>query len=368
MSRGGRILLAVILLVIGGAAWLIWQAEQPGSVSPDRSAPPVNPPPTTVDAGTAAASAADRNFNPGWIGAACSADGDCDYSGGFCLLPEEGFPHGYCSQLCRHICPDRKGALYSPTFCIEDPTYGRTGICAAQCNLHLLKTGCRPGYICTSLQRIGESIVRMVCLPDRGTPFPATTCTRKLDKLDVAYARPDLADAPSRAARSGDSPPDQPTCQIDTPVLLSSPIHGVDFRHKGQRYADHLLVACRMALAVEKMSVLLTRLEVVEVEHNGTFVCRGVAGTHHLSGHGRGLAIDITGFERAQTAPVNVAGDWNGPEPNKKKFLRKLLGRLQDSHIFDVILAPDNSPSHQDHIHLEVNDMLSSSKSDGGEK
>ncbi len=87
-----------------------------------------------------------------------------------------------------------------------------------------------------------------------------------------------------------------------------------------------------------------------------------------MSAHGRGLAIDVTGFERARASPVSVAKDWNGPEPNKKRFLRNLLKHIRQARIFDKILAPDNSPSHQDHLHLEVNDMLSSGNTDGGEK
>jgi hypothetical protein len=197
-------------------------------------------------------------------------------------------------------------------------------------------------------------MVQLVCLPDRGTPPPPTGCTRELDRLKLVYTRPDLADAPTRPARPGEPPPDRDVCQIDTPVLLSSPIRTVDFRQKGQRHADHLLLACRMALAVEKLSLLLRDAGVVEVEHNGTYVCRGVAGTRSLSGHGHALAIDITGFERAQGSPISVQADWSGPDTDRRKFLRDLAAKIQKAKIFDEILTPKKGGLHLDHLHLEI--------------
>ncbi|MBW1809832.1 MAG: extensin family protein [Deltaproteobacteria bacterium] len=296
----------------------------------------------------------DKNFNPGWIGSACKSDSECKYDSGFCLMPEEGYPRGYCSAKCSKFCPDRKGDLYSVTFCIEDPLYGKGGVCLAQCNLHLTPSGCRPGYICTTLQRVSQDAVRLVCLPDRGSPPPPTDCTRQLDKLGLVYTRPDLADAPTKAARPGEAPPDLKFCQIDTPVLLASPIRSIDYRQKGQRHAEHMLVACKMALAIERLSIILTEMDAVEVEHNGTYVCRGIAGTNSLSGHGHALAIDITGFELARDSAIKLSQHWNGADKKKKRFLRDLVKRIRKEKIFNVVLTPASDKAHQDHFHLEI--------------
>ncbi len=348
MSRTGPIIFVLILAAAAAVVWLLH--SEPAPPPPE----PVEPPETKTDGGRPRQHPADRNFNPGWIGSACGHDRDCPYEGGFCLMPEEGFPRGHCSAKCKKFCPDRKGHFYSATFCIDDPTYADSGICLARCNLHLTPSGCRPGYICTSLQRRNESLVQLVCLPDRGTPPPPTKCTRKLDRLGLVYTRPDLADAPSRPARPGEPPPRQEICQIDTPVLLNSPVRTVDYRQKGQRHADHLLVACRMALAVDRLSALLRDAGVVEVEHNGTYVCRGVAGTRSLSGHGHALAIDVTAFERAQGSPVSVQADWSGPDPDRRRFLRNLVTRIRREKIFDVVLTPHSDDLHMDHLHLEI--------------
>jgi len=358
VSRRAWIAVVIVLVSGGVATWIAISDRHPENPDAGNRVEPSLP-----DGGIPAGEnteaddrpdPADLNFNPGWIGAACTSDGDCDYDKGFCLMPEEGFPRGYCSARCRKLCPDRKGDLYSTTFCVEDPTFGNKGICLAQCNLHLTTSGCRPGYVCTSLQRFGGDVLRMVCLPQRGSPPPPTECTRKLQALGLAFARPDLADAPSRPAKPGDPPPDKEICQIDTPVLLASPVHGVDFRRKGKRHADNLLVACRFALAIDKFAALLNELEVVEVTHVGTYVCRGVAGTHSLSGHGHALAIDVIGFERARYAPVTIVDHYMGKDRQKRVFLRNLVKKIREAKIFDVILTPTSNRAHQDHLHLET--------------
>jgi hypothetical protein len=338
-------ILVLVLIALGVLAWLLYEKRIP---------PPEVQPPVEIPPAEPVEHPADRNFNPGWIGSACSHDGDCSYPRGFCLMPEEGFPRGHCSARCEKFCPDRRGDFYSATFCIDDPAYADSGICVARCNLHLTPSGCRPGYICTSLQRRKESMVQLVCLPKMGTPKPPTQCTRQLDRLGLAYTRPDLADAPTRAARPGEPPPRQDICQIDTPVLLNSPIHSVDYRQKGRRHADHLLLACRMVLGIERLSALLSEIGVVEVEYNGAYVCRGVAGTRSLSGHGHALAIDITGFERAREAPVSVQTDWSGANPKRREFLHDLAARIRKAKIFDVILTPQSGGLHLDHLHLEI--------------
>ncbi len=345
---------SLLVLVVASAVswWFLPIVQKPKT--------PTAPPETklSVDAGPIPFKppnpASDQNFNPGWIGSACRQDQDCAYAGGFCLLPEEGFPHGTCTQRCQRFCPDRKGDLFSVTLCAEDPAYGDKGLCFAGCNLHLTASGCRPGYVCTTLRRIDDSQVRLVCLPQRGSSAPPTACTRKLLASGLHFTRPDLADSPVRPARPGDPEPDHDICQIDTPVLLASPIQTVDYRQKGQRHADHLLVACRLALALDRLSELLAAASVVEVEHNGTYVCRSVAGTRSLSGHGHALAIDITGFELAQDSPVSIEAHWNSPDKKKRNFLRKLTASIRKARIFDVVLTPNADPSHRDHLHLEI--------------
>jgi len=94
---------SLLLLVTAGA--LSWWF---GPIVPKPPPPAVTPSAIAhLDGGTIpvkqAEPASDRNFNPGWIGAACRQDQDCTFAGGFCLLPDEGFPGGTCTQRCQRF-------------------------------------------------------------------------------------------------------------------------------------------------------------------------------------------------------------------------------------------------------------------------
>ncbi|MEW5849882.1 MAG: extensin family protein [Myxococcota bacterium] len=288
-------------------------------------------------------------INAGWIGGPCVSDAECTFEGGFCLLPVQGYPEGLCTMRCNGSCPDRRGDLFSDTMCVANPQQPTDGICMSRCALHLTPTGCRDGYVCTTTSRHrAPATERLVCMPDLGTPAPETECTARLRDRHLDFGRPDMADAETTLGES------RRTCQIDTPILLASPVHGVDYRETGRRLAEHLLVSCEMADAVDRMTQVLARLDIVEVEHVGTYNCRGIAGSSRLSAHATGRALDVKGFERATGEPVNIQRDWNGRSREKREWLRKVVKELKVSGIFRLILTPDSDARHHDHFHLEI--------------
>jgi len=103
--------------------------------------------------------AADR-----WIGAECTSDADCPWTGGFCKSnPWSG--RGFCSARCDHVCADKTG--YPTTFCVADPdsTSGQ-GMCVMRETSQ--NPGCRPyDHMAPELaQRNGQSwVTQTVCLP-----------------------------------------------------------------------------------------------------------------------------------------------------------------------------------------------------------
>jgi len=293
-------------------------------------------------------------FNPGFIGSACTADADCPYEGGFCLGVDQGFPDGHCSQRCTSTCPDHAGDGYAETMCMTDPSGAPGGICVARCAMHLGASGCRAGYVCASTPRLGRADERMACVPDLGTPAPPTECTEALQNLLLSFTRPDISDGVAAISDAARGRVIERSCQIDTPVLLASPIHHVDFRETGRRLAENLLVSCEMARAVDVMSQVFAELDVVEVEHVGTYNCRGIAGSTRLSAHAEGRALDIKGFERTSGTAVSVLRDWNGRNKEKRAFLRTLVKRLRDSGQFRTVLTPDSNAAHRDHLHVEL--------------
>jgi N-acetyl-anhydromuramyl-L-alanine amidase AmpD len=101
----------------------------------------------------------------GWIGSPCLTDGECNYSGGQCLLASAGYSGGHCSMGCTKYCPDKSGL--PGTYCIQ-PQDETDGHCFSKCDysLYPLSLGCRPGYACTIWARIGESNMDSVCVPE----------------------------------------------------------------------------------------------------------------------------------------------------------------------------------------------------------
>ncbi|MCA9523182.1 MAG: peptidoglycan DD-metalloendopeptidase family protein [Myxococcales bacterium] len=99
--------------------------------------------------------------NQHWIGGSCAATSDCPFDGGLCLVE---WPQGTCSQACTRFCPDRNGAIYSVSFCID---VGGEGRCVARCDSDLYPDGgCREGYVCETRERFGEPEVSQgVCVP-----------------------------------------------------------------------------------------------------------------------------------------------------------------------------------------------------------
>ncbi len=63
-----------------------------------------------------------------WVGAECSANADCNYTGGICRIAT-GATKGFCTLACTGGCPDRAGE--ATTFCVRDPasTTASRGIC-----------------------------------------------------------------------------------------------------------------------------------------------------------------------------------------------------------------------------------------------
>jgi beta-lactamase class A len=125
------------------AVWTVGCSSDAGSgADVDPSAPGARNPAAPLDP-----------TNRGWIGGACNGPADCSYDGGFCLGASDGFPAGLCSHRCESTCPDRDGN--SETFCVADRD--GLGTCVSRCDFTKLPaTGCRDGYGCARLSRMGD--------------------------------------------------------------------------------------------------------------------------------------------------------------------------------------------------------------------
>ena len=122
-----------------------------------------------------------------WIGSPCGGDGDCTYTGGRCLLPEDGFPCGTCTLDCATSCPDEDGTPV--TYCINGVDVGLpdAGHCLSRCDSTFFpETACRDGYVCEVLTRFDETGSQGVCIPEEfGAMDPGGD--ELVDEIDHEY-------------------------------------------------------------------------------------------------------------------------------------------------------------------------------------
>ena len=298
----------------------------------------------------------DPMVNSGWIGGPCTTDGDCAYDGGYCLTDTQGFPRGMCTLDCDGLCPDQDGMPV--TFCASDVV--SDGACVQRCDSTFFGgSGCRPGYRCESRDRFGEPPSnRGVCVP--GTPDPVMmpptdsnqTCLNRLTELGIQY----------RAASSpNDSPDNRPdlTCDLDTPVYVSSPIGSINYLVHNRTEPSAVFVTCYFARALLRLSELLEELNVVRVGHIGTYNCRVISGTDQLSEHGKANAIDLKWFETTDGRRYDVEDHWeHGKTRNfdtdEGEWLYELGQEMFRRRIFNIILTPEFNAAHDNHFHVDL--------------
>lgn len=93
--------------------------------------------------------------------------------------------------------------------------------------------------------------------------------------------------------------------------------------------------------------------EVSRIRHFGTYSCRNVnhAEGGRRSGHARGEAIDIAGFDLANGKTVSVLKDW-GEDTANGRFLADI--HKGACGLFSTVLGPDYNALHADHFHFEM--------------
>lgn len=272
------------------------------------------------------------------FGESCGQNAACKGDELRCFSDAEGYPEGMCARTCRGGCGRDALCVMAEPF-----AQGESGVCAPVCSASV---SCRPGYVCRmrSTGRWGHQ--KSVCVPDVDDWSGQSACQVALDELNVVYRPVDhLAD---RADFS---------CEIEDPVLLAPEIAGVLFLRKGE-HREPLLVGCKMALALEKMSRKLRTRGVVGVDHYGTYVCRAIRGSRRPSMHASGAAIDVAGLTMENGARVSVLNDWergvDEPRGRGAKLLRSIARELHTDFVFNVVLTPEYNEGHHDHFHLDL--------------
>lgn len=330
---------------VGSAADTMLDVGSAADTMPDEGAPAD----TWVDPEVA--------INAGFIGGPCESDADCPYEGGFCFTEEEGFPWGMCSSSCDLYCPDQEG--FVTTFCIDAGSAdvpSPPGLCTMRCDVSQSESGCRPGYQCVFLPRHGDpGTVIESCIPESvavAQPVDPTNCQQQLIDLGVSF---------TPASNPKDSPDGHPelVCDIQDPIMLTGTLHGVNFRYNTMESSvKAMFMTCPLALALEKMALVLASNGVTDVLHLGVYNCRVVSGTTKISQHGMANAIDIRALVADTGETYVVLNDWEKntevPMTVPGEYLKWFAQTLYVDWIFNVILTPDFNAAHNDHFHIDL--------------
>ena len=133
-------------------------------------------------------------------------------------------------------------------------------------------------------------------------------------------------------------------CGVEDPVRVTS----VD----GVRLSTPATIDCTTARALktwvqEGVRPAFGRQEVVELRIAASYICRprnNIRGAK-ISEHGRGKAVDISGFIFSDGREISVAGDYNR---QMRRAHKAACG------IFGTTLGPGSDGYHEDHLHFDT--------------
>jgi len=148
---------------------------------------------------------------------------------------------------------------------------------------------------------------------------------------------------------------------VNEPATISgcNLLNAVRVTGAGVRFDKPATMTCGLALRLDDFEADVVQAaaeryfhrRVIEIYHFGAYACRNINGTHRLSVHARGEAIDIAGFELAGGEKILVKTDWHDGG-DRGRFLREIARSA--CRMFNVVLTPDSNSDHRDHIHLDL--------------
>ena len=134
----------------------------------------------------------------------------------------------------------------------------------------------------------------------------------------------------------------------------------VKFKAAGAPLNRPLLLSCATAInladfetkVVEPAAAATLGHPVTLVSSAGSYDCRGQRSDHpeRLSEHGKGRAVDITGFTLEDGSRITVLKNWWGRDA-KAEFLHQVAAGA--CKMFAVVLTPKSNRLHRDHLHLD---------------
>jgi len=173
-------------------------------------------------------------------------------------------------------------------------------------------------------------------------------CLSLLDQHDVKY---------NKLGKTG---------AVKTPILVTSPIGGVWYKHTGKS-KKHSVMDCRLTLSLIGISSVLKEFDVKEIHHMRAHSSGArIGGGGNTSGHHYGLALDISKIITSDGEQLEIVKDWqdrrhraevcksNDDDSEKQLRLRNFICQIDQQEVFSWILTPHYNKAHYDHFHVEV--------------
>jgi len=188
--------------------------------------------------------------------------------------------------------------------------------------------------------------------PRLGHPGRVSTaaCARHLRRARVDFAPYD--------GRGADA--------VEQPITLDGPVRSIPFR-SGGRTAWSDALDCRLALALVAWSDTLREAGVTAVRHYSMLRPGArVRSSGKVSGHARGLAIDVAKLRFADDRVLEVETHWptqHGAPPcdappeasgDDAATLTRLLCQPVAEGLFQMLISPNHDRAHHNHVHLEL--------------
>jgi hypothetical protein len=178
-------------------------------------------------------------------------------------------------------------------------------------------------------------------------------CLALLDQWRVPY----IAAAPVRGVR--------------TPVEIVGPVGGVRLQPRAGRAP---VMDCELARTLAETAPLFRELGVEALSFSGAYDYRLRRGSHRLSAHAHGLAVDVHAFAtarglfevsrdfpldpdrwRRRERRADLLPDCIGhPGRSAGLFLRTLACRLSLHPALRLVITPDDNADHWNHFHIEA--------------
>jgi len=173
--------------------------------------------------------------------------------------------------------------------------------------------------------------------PSGELPDDEAACRWRLTKLGVKF-------------KEGDERMDPTGCSIPYPIVIEDLGTDIDLKPQAEMNCAMAEAAVRFAkgpMSTAAKDVFGTSLE--SVAHASGYVCRPRNGTHKLSEHAFGNALDISSFTLSNGTVIAV-------EPTPPEKNAEFLAKVREAACgpFKTVLGPGSDADHAEHFHIDL--------------